>query len=198
MSAQEQEPGDCVPVAVAARAAGVPTSRVYTWVERRQLSAWTSTRGRLVSQAAVLALAAALIPEPAVGVQDARSAAAPEFVSPARAAQLVGLLRSAVAYWGRTGMVRTAAGPYGHLVHLADVDALARARAAHRADQGREYVTPGIAAARTKVHVATIRGWGKQGRVRTQAGPHGQLVHLADVEARAAERSRPMSTESTV
>jgi hypothetical protein len=109
----------------AARQANVARYTVHHWIKQGLLSAQPGRHGRLVSLAAVRALAA--------GASRPRSSLAPrelpgdeaEYVPPSVAARQVGRRPGVVSSWAMTGKVASRPGPYGRLVRLVDVQALA-------------------------------------------------------------------------
>jgi hypothetical protein len=78
-------------------------------------------------------LAAVQVPAPAPQPED--------YVPPSVAARSAGVPRWRVSYWAQTGKVASRPGPYGLVVRLGDVQALAQARAERQPDatsEGRE------------------------------------------------------------
>jgi hypothetical protein len=121
---------DLMSVREAAQAAGVPRGRVNGWITAGRLTTQPGPYSRLVSLAAVQAVAAEIAakePRPAPRPREIPDDTA-EYVLPSVAARQVGRLPSIVSHWGSTGKVATRPGPYGRLVRLTDVEALAEER----------------------------------------------------------------------
>jgi hypothetical protein len=111
------EPEALVTAREAAQLVGVSTDTVGRWLQRGLLSAQPSSQGRLVSLAAVRAVAAA-VGHPAEEALD-------EYVPPFGAARQCGLNALQVRRWAYSGKVASRPNRYGRLVRLADVQALA-------------------------------------------------------------------------
>jgi hypothetical protein len=124
------DPEDFVLVGEAARQANVARYTVHHWIKRGRLSTQLGRHGRLVSLAAVRALAAGAVrsraaqPRPPAGPREVADDEA-EYVPPSVAARQVGHRTGVVSSWAKTGKVASGPGPYGRLVRLVDVQALA-------------------------------------------------------------------------
>jgi hypothetical protein len=121
---------DLMSVREAAQAAGVPRGRVNGWITAGRLTTQPGPYSRLVSLAAVQAVAAEIAakePRPAPRPREIPDDTA-EYVLPSVAARQVGRLPSIVSHWSHTGQVASRPGSYGRLVRLADVEALAEKR----------------------------------------------------------------------
>src|SRR5437660_1631756 len=116
---------DLMTVAEAAQRAGVSPERVYHWIHRGKLTSQRGRYGQLVSLAAVRALAETPVPPRSPREPREVPGDEAEYVTPTAGARLTGLRRARVSNWARVGMVATKPGPYGRLVRLVDVQALA-------------------------------------------------------------------------
>jgi DNA-binding transcriptional MerR regulator len=186
------EPEALVTVREAAQLVGVTPDTMWRWLQRGLLPAQPSTQGRLVSPAAVRAVAAAL-GHPTEGVLDG-------YVPPFVANRQFGLNAMQVRRWAYTGKVASKPGRYGQLVRLVDVQALAEAHASEHqpdassegrgvalgADDPRDLVTVDEAAQLAGVSPVTVQRWVARGYVPTQPHTHGRLVSLVAVRALAA------------
>jgi len=108
-------PADLVRVREAAQAVGLTPSAVHTWVKRGLLTAQPGPGVRRVSLAAALAL----VPPP-------DPAAPADAVALYDAIRLTGASRTRIVAWVRQGRLPSWRGPYGRMVRVADVLALAQ------------------------------------------------------------------------
>jgi predicted site-specific integrase-resolvase len=121
---------DLMTVRAAAAQVGTHRHRLDRWIRDGLLPTHPSSRGALVSLAAVRAL------DDAAAERSARRAVGPrevpdddaEYVAPSVAARQTGVPIHTVSYWGRIGQVATKPNRYGRLVRLADVEAKAAQR----------------------------------------------------------------------
>jgi len=111
----QSAPDDLESVWEAAQALGISVATIYSWIRRGRVAMYPGPHYRLVSRAAVQAL----VPPP-------DPAAPADAVALYDAIRLTGASRTRLVAWVRQGRLPSWRGPYGRMVRVADVLALAQ------------------------------------------------------------------------
>ncbi len=181
-------PEDLKSVWDAAHAVGIDVTTLYGWIRQGRVAMYPGPHSRLVSRAAVQALA----PSPNPGTPA-------DALAVYEAIRLTGASRTRIVAWVKQGRLVSWRGPHGRLVRVADVLALAQPPA----PGGGPPMPPDAclireAARRAGVSRNQVYSWIARGLLPVWPGSGtGRRVRLADVLALAelSRRSLPLTQQ---